>query len=139
MELTAHFEHSLSVVVTLIKLCLEGISVFCIVVGLLNTGQAVLRTRWYRNRQNSLTPFIQVRLRFGLWLALALEFQLGADILATTVQPTFESLGKLGLIAFIRTLLNYFLSRELDAELQYQERLTSHADRKVGEDNQSEG
>jgi uncharacterized membrane protein len=48
-------------------------------------------------------------------LALALEFQLGADILATAVSPDWEQIGKLGAIAVIRTGLNYFLTREMDA------------------------
>jgi uncharacterized membrane protein len=52
-----------------------------------------------------------------MWLALALEFQLGADILGTTVTPTLESLTQLALIAVIRTFLNYFLGKELEAEL----------------------
>jgi len=55
-------------------------------------------------------------LTFGLWLALALEFQLAADILSTTVSPSFEALGKLALIAVIRTFLNYFLNKELETE-----------------------
>ena len=57
------------------------------------------------------------------WLALALEFQLGADIVATTINPSWQSLGELGLLAVIRTFLNYFLQREL-AE---QERLVKAA------------
>ena len=58
-----------------------------------------------------------MRLRFGLWLALALEFQLGADILSTTVAPTTQDLARLALIAIIRTFLNYFLSKEMEAEM----------------------
>ena len=49
-------------------------------------------------------------------MAVALEFQLGADILATTIAPSFETLGKLGAIALIRTFLNYFLNKELVEE-----------------------
>jgi len=60
--------------------------------------------------------FSEIRLTFGLWLALALEFQLAADILSTTVSPSFEALGKLALIAVIRTFLNYFLNKELETE-----------------------
>ncbi len=45
---------------------------------------------------------------------LALEFQLGADILSTTLSSTFDSLGKLGIVALIRTFLNYFLTQELN-------------------------
>jgi uncharacterized membrane protein len=57
--------------------------------------------------------FTVVRLQFARYLALALEFQLGADILSTAVAPSWDQIGKLGAIAVIRTTLNYFLVREL--------------------------
>jgi uncharacterized membrane protein len=57
-----------------------------------------------------------VRLKFGTWLALALEFQLGADIVATTVDPTMQSLTELAILAAVRTFLNFFLQKELEAE-----------------------
>jgi uncharacterized membrane protein len=49
-------------------------------------------------------------------LALALEFQLGADILSTAIAPSWEQIGKLGAIAVIRTALNFFLSKEMQDE-----------------------
>ena len=58
--------------------------------------------------------FIKVRFVLACYLALALEFQLAADILATIIAPTWETIGKLGAIAVIRTALNYFLSKEID-------------------------
>jgi uncharacterized membrane protein len=58
----------------------------------------------------------EIRLLLGRHLALGLEFQLGADILGTAVSPSFSEIGKLGAIATIRTLLNYFLQRELKGE-----------------------
>jgi uncharacterized membrane protein len=57
-----------------------------------------------------------VRLKFGTWLALALEFQLGADIVITTVDPTMQSLTGLAILAAVRTFLNFFLQKELEAE-----------------------
>jgi uncharacterized membrane protein len=54
-----------------------------------------------------------VRLRLARYLALGLEFQLGADILSTALQPTYDEIGKLAAIAAIRTFLQYTLSREL--------------------------
>ncbi len=54
-----------------------------------------------------------VRLLLGRFLALGLEFQLGADILSTAVSPSFEEIGKLGAIATIRTALNYFLAQDI--------------------------
>lgn len=57
-----------------------------------------------------------IRLTLARYLALALEFQLGADILSTAVAPSWTQIGKLGAIAVIRTLLNYFLTREMREE-----------------------
>jgi uncharacterized membrane protein len=86
----------------------------CIIIGFIKTLQlAFVLSR----RRDSFHSFNKVRLRFGMWLALALEFQLGADILGTTVTPTLDSLTKLALIAVIRTFLNYFLGKELETEL----------------------
>jgi uncharacterized membrane protein len=56
---------------------------------------------------------MEVRLQLGKSLAVALEFLLAADILRTAVAPTWEEIGKLAAIATLRTLLNYFLEREL--------------------------
>lgn len=56
-----------------------------------------------------------IRLRLGRWLALALELLLGADILRTAVAPTWSEIGQLAAIAAIRTGLNFFLQREIDA------------------------
>jgi uncharacterized membrane protein len=56
----------------------------------------------------------QVRLRLGRWLALALEFELAADILRTAVAPTWNEIGQLASIIVLRTVLNYFLQQEID-------------------------
>jgi uncharacterized membrane protein len=60
--------------------------------------------------------FHGIRLILSRYLALALEFQLGADILSTAVAPDWSQIGKLAAIAVIRTGLNYFLSREMREE-----------------------
>lgn len=53
--------------------------------------------------------------RFGIWLVLGLEFQLAADIVETVVSPDWVDIGQLGAIAVIRTFLNYFLEKDLEA------------------------
>ena len=57
-----------------------------------------------------------LRLQLGRSLALALEFLLGADILRTAVEPTWEEISRLAAIAAIRTALNYFLQREIEQD-----------------------
>jgi uncharacterized membrane protein len=60
--------------------------------------------------------YTKIRLLLARYLALALEFQLGADILSTAISPSWDQIGKLGAIAVIRTALNFFLSREMEQE-----------------------
>jgi uncharacterized membrane protein len=62
--------------------------------------------------------FLMVRLTFARYLALALEFQLAADVLSTAIAPSWEQIGKLGAIAVIRTGLNFFLMMEMNREEQ---------------------
>lgn len=54
-----------------------------------------------------------VWLRYARWLVAGLTFQLAADIIETSITPTWDDIGRLGVIAIIRTFLNYFLERDL--------------------------
>lgn len=63
----------------------------------------------------------QIRLGFGRWLALGLEFELAADILRTAVAPTWNEIGQLAAIVVLRTMLNYFLQREIDSSARRSE------------------
>ena len=72
----------------------------------------------FKNEQSS--NFNNVRLTLGKFLALALEFQVGADILSTAIAPSWEQIGKLASIAAIRTLLNYFLIREIQSQKRHE-------------------
>lgn len=60
-----------------------------------------------------------LRLRLGRWLAVALEFELAADILRTAIAPTWNEIGLLAAVAAIRTALNYFLEKEIAREAQH--------------------
>jgi uncharacterized membrane protein len=69
-------------------------------------------------RTNPLHPLMAQRwifIRFGSWLLLALEFELAADVIRSAVAPTWADIGKLGAIAAIRTVLNFFLERDIDS------------------------
>src|SRR5215469_5677876 len=60
--------------------------------------------------------FRQILVRYGRWLVAGLTFQLAADIVGTSIAPSWQEVGQLGAIAVIRTFLNFFLERDL-AEL----------------------
>jgi uncharacterized membrane protein len=55
----------------------------------------------------------EIWLKFATWILLALEFALAADIVHTAVAPTWEDIWKLAVIAVIRTMLNYFLAKDI--------------------------
>jgi uncharacterized membrane protein len=57
----------------------------------------------------------EIWLRFATWILLALEFALAADIVRTAVAPTWDDITKLAVIATIRTMLNYFLAKDIAA------------------------
>lgn len=52
-------------------------------------------------------------LRYARWLIAGLTFQLASDIVETSIAPTWDDLGRLAVIAVIRTGLNFFLERDL--------------------------
>jgi uncharacterized membrane protein len=54
-----------------------------------------------------------IRLQLGRVLALGLEFSVASDILRTAVAPNRQDILNLGAIVLLRTLLNYFLEREI--------------------------
>jgi uncharacterized membrane protein len=70
----------------------------------------------------------EVRLRLGRWLAVALEFELAADVLRTAVAPTWNEIGQLAAIIVLRTALNYFLQKEIDKAEARRSRMPDRAD-----------
>lgn len=60
-------------------------------------------------------------LRYARWLVGALTFQLAADIIETAIAPSWDDIGRLAVIAVIRTFLDFFLERDV-AELRRRQR-----------------
>ena len=52
-------------------------------------------------------------LRYARWLVAGLTFQLAADIIETSIAPSWHEIGRLAAIAGIRTFLNFFLERDM--------------------------
>jgi uncharacterized membrane protein len=97
----------------------QGLKLFIETIGALIIGLGVLIALYYFIR--ALIPpqvesYNKIRLILARYLALALEFQLGADILSTAIAPSWDQIGKLAAIAVIRTALNYFLTLEMKEE-----------------------
>jgi uncharacterized membrane protein len=96
-----------------IALIAEALGVLVIVVGLVRVAWEYARSLPHEQYEHDQ---IRVRLHFGKSLSLALELLLAADILLTAVAPDWNAIGKLAAIIVLRTLLNYFLHREISRE-----------------------
>ena len=84
-----------------------------IVIGLASLEATVKALALFARRDADPAVKTEVRLTLGRWLAVGLEFELAADILRTSVAPTWNDIGQLAAIAVLRTSLNYFLEREI--------------------------
>ena len=49
---------------------------------------------------------------------LGLEFELGADIIRSAISPNWTDIGQLAAIAAIRTVLNYFLEKDIMEQVE---------------------
>ncbi len=94
-----------------IALTLEAIAVLIIFIGAL---LVLFQLSLFIRARGPIGPRKLIWRNFGMWLLLALEFELGADIVRTAISPTWEDLGQLAAIAVIRTFLNYFLERDVE-------------------------
>lgn len=80
--------------------------------GRMNKGHGVRREAW---------------LSLARWLLIGLEFMLAADIVRSTIAPSWDDVGQLAAIAVIRTFLNYFLERDLETLTKAGETTHEHA------------
>jgi uncharacterized membrane protein len=95
-----------------VALGVEGAAVLLIVIGAIEALIRVLTPGF--TRLASLGVRKEVWVRFAMWLLLGLEFELAADIIRTAIAPTWNDIGQLGAIATIRTVLNYFLEKDIE-------------------------
>jgi uncharacterized membrane protein len=55
-----------------------------------------------------------LRQHIGSYLLLGLEFLIAADVIHTITKPSLKEMAILGSIVGIRTILNFFLNKELE-------------------------
>ena len=90
----------------------EGVAAVIILIGALQALWIYFRRALFAT--SNFAEMTQSRIRLGHSLSLGLEFLIGADILKTAVAPTWNDIGQLAAVIAIRTVLNFFLMRELE-------------------------
>jgi len=105
-------EQWLSLVAHYVSLVLEAIAILMIVIGAAEAVVSIIKVQ-FSSAATSLDKR-GVWLEFARWLVAGLTFQLAADIVETTVAPSWDDIGRVAAIAAIRTALTFFLDRDID-------------------------
>lgn len=87
------------------------LGVIIILIGVIKSLRAFIVSELGRNKRFDID---MVRYKLGTYLLLGLEFLVAADILETVFAPSLERISILGWIVIIRTILNFFLNKELE-------------------------
>ena len=112
-------EELVSAFAGMVALSLEMVSIVVIgggaLVAVLRAGAMVFeaerRSRLYRTAWQGLARA----------LLLGLELMLAADVVRTAIAPDWTAIGQLAAIAVIRTFLNHFLERDVEAATRQKE------------------
>jgi uncharacterized membrane protein len=108
-----------NVVAVWIGLVIEAAGIGVIVIGAAIATVLFLREWWATHDLEA--PYRAYRANLGRAILLGLELLVAADIVGTVVvDPTFESLGVLGLIVLIRTALSFALEVEINGHWPWQ-------------------
>jgi uncharacterized membrane protein len=103
-----------------VALLFELVGVAAIVIATLISTATFLRAV---RRTTVKTAYEQYRANLGRGILLGLEFLIGADIIATVTSPlTWESVGLLGAIVVIRTVLSFSLETEIEGVAPWRRR-----------------
>ena len=110
-DATILIENNFKEIAVYVALAIEAAAVFVVAFGALQALSGVIVLIFQRAADEMQGR--EIWLKFATWILLALEFALAADIVRTAVAPTWDDITKLAVIAAIRTMLNYFLAKDI--------------------------
>lgn len=117
-----------------VSLC-QLLALFVIVTGIVKA--LIIYGRHIFTNSSSAIAFQGSRLELGYAFSLGLSFLLGGSILKTTITPSWNDLGQLAAIIFLRTVLNYLLLQAIDKSYSDSKTQLSFLDQHSSQINQS--
>ncbi|ACL74026.1 DUF1622 domain-containing protein [Thioalkalivibrio sulfidiphilus] len=109
----------------------SGIGVLIVLVGVVEAAWRFLRLRFdgQGGHAHLLLQTDFIRERLGAHLLLGLDFFVAADIIKSTLAPSWENVGILAAIVAIRIALSYFLSKEMEQTRRERSELQNESER----------
>lgn len=99
----------------IIAQAVEAVSFSIMIYGALLAVMMFIKNEFGRfNGSFRLAELNKVRMNFGYYILLGLEFLIAADIIETILKPELQELIELGGIVTIRIVLSYFLTKEIN-------------------------
>ncbi|WP_163654397.1 DUF1622 domain-containing protein [Listeria sp. PSOL-1] len=113
-ELSGMLMRFLLPIIELLILFLNLISIIILIVGVFQVLIYFLKRLFHpEKKQNVVLTNNAIKNKLGSYVLLSLEVLIAADIIETIIKPTFEDIMMLGLIVVIRTIISYFLTKEI--------------------------
>ena len=98
----------------IITTCLSFVSIIILVWGVVLSVQDFLISQIRpRDKNARLKMLTEIKNRLGGYVLLSLEILIAADIIDSIVKPTFDDIVRLAAIVAIRTVISYFLNKEI--------------------------
>ncbi len=111
-------KHTIELIGTAFELAGVGVLVLGSVIALVQSIVSLIRLR------DGPVAYRHLRLYLGRSIVLGLELLIAADIIrSVAINPTFASIGVLGLIVLVRTFLSWSLEVEINGEWPWQRSL----------------
>jgi len=108
-------EHYVVIINSFVVSLCQLAAILVIVVGIAKSLSIYIKDALFGT--HSMAAIQESRLELGHSFSLGLGFLIGGSILKTTLAPTWNDIGQLTAIIAIRIILNYFLLKNIDADL----------------------
>ncbi|MBO0468335.1 hypothetical protein BCR22_05050 [Enterococcus plantarum] len=103
-------------------LALNIFSIIVLIWGVIMAGIDFLKSeRLDRNRIVMARQNNFIKSFLGSYILLSLEILIAADIIESIIKPTFQDILKLAILVVIRTVISYFLHKEIEDALKDKE------------------
>lgn len=97
-----------------VALVISVLSIAVVIYGTVIALVAFVKNEFHRLKNNYDVQYLRIlRADLGTYLLLGLEFLIAADILKTILEPGMQELLVLGGVVILRTVLSFFLNKEI--------------------------
>jgi uncharacterized membrane protein len=100
-------------ILRVVILIVSGLGALVVVWGVVEAITAFVGLKFSSAKKDAVSESEAIRQRLGAHLLLGLEIFIAADIISSTVSPSWEKVGILVSIVGVRTVLSYFLRMEV--------------------------